>query len=212
MSLTSENRINLPGPVATDRRALFVCTLAALTVEFVLLTAVAWYNHWLSHPQKTTGLDESKFIEAQMFELPKEAAHLSQEKPVSAARPESVISKVAGAGRKAKPGEKTLEDQNQATQGNTPVAAPTHGPIAVYTPSPAIPTYLQNQNLNTSVVIEFLVSSQASVSPRLLSSSGNEELDAIALTTAKLWQFRPAERDHKPIDSKVRLRILFEVK
>jgi TonB family protein len=50
------------------------------------------------------------------------------------------------------------------------------------------------------------------VTPRLLSSSGNEELDVIALNTSRQWQFRPAESDHVAIDSKVRLRILFEVK
>jgi TonB family protein len=60
-------------------------------------------------------------------------------------------------------------------------------------------------------VIEFLITASGGVTPRLLRSSGNDELDAIALTTVKKWQFRPAEQDHKAIDSKIRLRIVFEV-
>jgi len=75
-----------------------------------------------------------------------------------------------------------------------------------------IPSYLQDQNFKTSVVIDFFVSALGSVTPKLVGSSGNEELDALALNTAKKWQFRAAEKDHHTIDSKVRLRIIFEVK
>lgn len=75
-----------------------------------------------------------------------------------------------------------------------------------------IPAYLQNQELKTSVVIDFFINSQGGVTPRLVGSSGNEELDAIAIEAVKKWQFRPAENDHHAIDSKVRLRIVFEVK
>jgi len=60
-------------------------------------------------------------------------------------------------------------------------------------------------------VIEFLITAQGEVTPRLLDSSGNDELDAIAIDTVKKWQFKPAAQDNVPIDSKTRLRILFEV-
>ena len=104
---------------------------------------------------------------------------------------------------------KKAEEQNQVDQG--PDLGPTHGPVALYAPAPVIPNYLRDQNLKTSVVFEFLITAQNQVTPRLLASSGTEELDAIALNTVKKWQFRPAEKDHLPIDSRVRLRILFEV-
>jgi TonB family protein len=60
-------------------------------------------------------------------------------------------------------------------------------------------------------VIDFFVDSQGESTPRLVGSSGNEELDAITLATVKKWQFRPAEQDGKPIDAKTRLRVEFEV-
>ncbi len=157
-----------------------------------------------------TGLDDSKFIEAEVFEVPREA-HLTSETPHVSAAPEAVLSHTPGAGRHAKPGENLIQEHNQTKASDAPAAA-THGPVAVYTPSPIIPSYLQEKELKASVVIEFLVSSLGAVTPRLLASSGNEELDAIALTTAGQWQFRPAEEDHKPLDSKVRLRIVFEVR
>ena len=89
--------------------------------------------------------------------------------------------------------------------------ASTHGPVALYAPPPQIPVYLQDQDIKTHVIIDFLVNQQGGTNPRLVSSSGNEELDAIALETAKKWIFRPAEKDGKKIESKVRLRIIFVV-
>ncbi len=196
-------------PLRDERKILIYAAAAACFLEFAFLTAVGWHGHWLAHPQKTTGLDASKFIEAEVFKMPREEV-LRSEKPVSIpARHEAVLSKKAGQGRKAKPSEKKLVEENQTKAG--PPLAPTHGPIAVYAPVPAIPAYLRNENLKTSVVIEFFVTAQGNVIPRLLSSSGNEELDAIAIATVKKWQFRPAEANHKSIDSKVRLRIVFQV-
>jgi len=112
-------------------------------------------------------------------------------------------------GRTAKPQAQKLPESNQTQAG--PVLGPTHGAVALYSPAPVIPPYLRNQELNATVVIEFLISAQGGIVPRLVGSSGNEELDAIALTTVRKWQFRPAEQDRHPIDAKLRLRIVFEV-
>jgi TonB family protein len=101
------------------------------------------------------------------------------------------------------------EPQNQVDAGQA--LGPTHGPVAFYAPAPTIPAYLRDQNLKTSMVIEFLITAQRAVTPRLLSTSGNEELDAIALKTTSKWQFKPAAKDNVPMDSKTRLRIVFEV-
>jgi TonB family protein len=109
---------------------------------------------------------------------------------------------------KKEPPKKT-EAQNQVDQG--PDLGPTHGPVALYAPSPVIPTYLRDQKLNTNVVIEFFITAQGLVTPRLLASSGSDELDSIALSTVNKWKFKPAAQDNVPIDSKTRLRILFDV-
>ncbi len=85
------------------------------------------------------------------------------------------------------------------------------GDLPVSSPAPVIPNHLRDQKLKTSVVIEFLITAQGQVTPRLLDSSGNDELDVIAFKTDSLWKFKPAAQDNVPIDPKTRLRILFEV-
>lgn len=197
--------------IPNHRGPLWVSAILALSIEFILVTAIAWREHWLSHPQATTGLDSSKFIEAQVFEMP-EKAQLTSATAQPKAAPEAVLSKVVGRGKSTKPGESRITEENVTKNAPpaTPMASPTHGPVAVFTPAPVLPSYLQDQDKSTAVVIEFFITAQGGVIPKLLRSSGNEELDALAIQTAKRWQFRPAEQDHKAIDSKVRLRILFE--
>jgi TonB family protein len=184
--------------------------LAAFLFEAVVLTLVAWDQHWLAHPQRPT-LNDDQFIEAQIYQMPPEAHLTAPEIAKPAPQPkEAAISKEVGKGRKAKPNESALPESNQTQSSSGPVGA-THGPVPIYNPTPILPAYLQNQDINTAVVIEFLITSAGGVTPRLLRSSGNDELDAIAIGTVKKWQFRPAEQDHKAIDSKIRLKIVFEV-
>jgi TonB family protein len=192
-------------------KVLVKSALAAFAIEAVLLTAVGWDKHWLAHPQKTTGQDDSRFVEAQMFEVPAEA-HLVEEKKVVAApvHHDMDLSRSPDKGRSVKDHPAHLEEENQTVTG--PKISANHGPVAMYAPPPVIPAYLKNQELKTSVVIDFYVNTLGIAAPRLVNSSGNEELDAIAIDTAKKWQFRPGEKDGKPIESKVRLRIVFEVK
>lgn len=196
----------------SEKRLLFRCTLIAIIIEGVVLTSFGWQTHWLVHPQKTTGLDDSKFLQTEMLQIPEKAELTTEKKDKMVVSHEAAISKLVGKGREKKANENPIQEENQVKEGLEPTMPPTHGPVAVYTPAPVLPSYLQNRDISSSVVIEFLISAQAAVTPRLLSSSGDEELDALALSTAKKWQFRPAENEHKPIDSKVRLRIVFEVK
>jgi TonB family protein len=195
---------------AAELRALRAALAIGFALELLFLVAVGWREHWLAHPQKK-GLEDSQFIEAQVFEIPREAHLVDEKTPTVAPKPkaEKALSKVPKKGKEPKPGEGKLEEQNQTNAGPPPAA--NHGPVALFAPTPAIPDYLKDQNLHASVVIDFYVSAQGSVTPKLAGSSGNEELDAIALRTASKWEFRAAEREHKPIDSKVRLRINFEV-
>ncbi len=191
-----------------NTRLLFKTAALATLIEFLILTAFGWKGHWLAHPQKT-GLDESKFIEAQIFQMPKEPAHLTAEKKIDVKPKEVVLDKKLRQSPAHIQQTPSPAEQNQTVPGQN--IAANHGPIAIVTPSPTIPSYLQDQDLSSSVVIEFLVNSQGVAVPRLIGSSGNEELDAIALNAAKKWQFKPAEANHRPIDSKVRLRINFQV-
>jgi TonB family protein len=150
--------------------------------------------------------DSTNYIEAQILQLPADA-HLSGDK--ASTDEDEVIFNPKHPYRKVVQKTPPHEAQNQVNQG--PDLGPTHGPVALYAPAPVIPKYLRDRNLKTSVVIEFLITAQGQVTPRLLDSSGTEELDAIALNTVTRWKFKPAAKDSLPIDSKTRLRILFEV-
>ena len=190
-----------------DRRRLAQAFVIGLVIEALLLTLFGWNGHWLAHPQSRA--DDAGFIEAQIFEVPPET-HLVEQKAAAVPLHEKVLSRVVHQGREEKPEEKQNDEQNQTDSG--PPAPPTHGPLAIFSPPPHIPSYLQDQDLHASVVIDFLVTALGHSTPHLVGSSGNEELDAIALEAAQKWQFRPAEKDHKAIDAKVRLRLEFEVK
>jgi TonB family protein len=200
----------------TEDRSTHPILIKSAGVSFLILTLIligmGIQNHWLVHPTAQKGLDESRFIEAEMVQIPEEARLVEQNKPAAeVSKPETTLSKVPGQGKPTPEGKTQLEEENRTESGPPPVAR-NHGPVAVYSPPPVIPTYLQNQEFKTHVVIDFYVTSEGASSPRLVGTSGNEELDAIALSAAKKWQFRPAEQEGKPIDSKVRLRIVFEVK
>jgi TonB family protein len=194
-------------PSHDDGRRLLICGVLAVLIEMITLFVVGFQGHWLAHP--STDLDESRFIEAQVFEIPKEA-HLVEEKPKAApvSHAEPTLSKIPQKGVASKD-QRKIEEENQTDSG--PKLTATHGPLAIFAPAPVIPSYLRDKDLKASVVIDFYVNAQGVATPRLAGSSGNEELDAIAIQTAKKWQFRPAEQDHKPVDAKVRLRIVFEV-
>lgn len=196
--------------VARIKNPLPLAFCLALTLEFSLLTGIGWYHHWLAHPPKVESLD-ARFIEAQIFELPQTPALTADANPtVKRRKTETAISVKPNAGRAATTEESQAKTENETVSKSLELP-PNHGPIAIYAPSPVIPEYLRDQEFKSIVVIDFMVSALGASSPRLVSSSGNEELDALALKTASLWQFRPAEKDHKPIDAKVRLNIVFQV-
>ena len=193
----------------SHRQVLIKSALVAFMTEAVLLTAVGWHKHWLAHPQKTTSQDDSRFIETEIFEMPSEAHLIESKKSSSVKKSEVTLSRRPNKGQ-VNPNPPSLEEENQTESG--PLIAQTHGPVAIYAPAPVIPSYLQDRDIHTHVLIDFYVNSQGTAIPRLMSSSGNEELDAIALETVQLWKFRPAEKEGKVTESKVRLRIVFEVK
>jgi TonB family protein len=190
---------------AEEQKRLYQSAGIALGLELLFFLALG-----ISHlPLFHNPFDSAQYIEAQILQLP-ENAHLTG---AQATTPDDEI--VFNPHHKAlkKVVKKTppppAPEQNQVNAG--PQLGPTHGPVALYSPAPVIPTYLRDQNLKTSVVIEFLITAQGQVTPRLLESSGNNELDSIALNTVTKWQFKPAAQDNVPVDSKTRLRILFEV-
>lgn len=199
---------------ALDRQRLLKAGFLAILIEGILLTLIAWDQHWLAHPQKTTGLDETRFIEAALFEIPKEVELIHPKEPHDHPAPERVnepsLHQDPAKGVVPKQDTNPFNEENQTGKALSP-APSTHGPIALFAPPPQLPAAYQERELKTEVVIEFLVNSLGAASPRLVESSGEEELDALALEAVRRWVFRAAEQDGKPVDSKTRLRIVFSV-
>ena len=86
-----------------------------------------------------------------------------------------------------------------------------HGVIVLYSPAPLIPDHLKSEDFKQSVLIEFSISAENKVATRLLSSSGNQELDWVALNKVQEWKFEAAEIGQRSVDSKLKVKIVFEV-
>jgi TonB family protein len=102
-----------------------------------------------------------------------------------------------------------IEAPAESSPGIAPPAI--HGAQVLYSPSPRLPEDLASQDLKATVLIEFVIRSDGSATASLAQTSGNRRLDEIALKTASQWRFGPAVGERGPIDSRLRLRINFEV-
>ena len=84
--------------------------------------------------------------------------------------------------------------------------------VALSQPQPAIPDELRSEALDKTFVAEFTVGADgAPLEIKVAQSTGNRDLDRIALETARRWRFKPATRDGQPIQSRIRLHIEFQV-
>ena len=85
-------------------------------------------------------------------------------------------------------------------------------PAAVLSqPQPTIPDELRDADLSTAFEGVFTVRPDGTAGVKMVSSTGNATLDALALEAAKRWTFRPATRDGQPVESYLRLRVEFKV-
>lgn len=81
----------------------------------------------------------------------------------------------------------------------------------IESPSPQIPSHKQEESFRTSCEARFLIDPSGKTDVTLLTSSGSEEMDEIAVTTLRKWKFRPATLENKPVASSRRIKIEFEV-
>ncbi|HZT40975.1 MAG TPA: energy transducer TonB [Chthonomonadaceae bacterium] len=85
-------------------------------------------------------------------------------------------------------------------------------PLPNHSPQPTIPDDLRGDALDKSCTAEFTVEPDGTPSDvKIVQSTGYDELDRIALDTARQWRFKPATRDGQPVQSQVRLHIEFQV-
>jgi TonB family protein len=183
--------------------------LVACGIYLVVATLIYFCSRFaLTTP---TAIIETPTLEAELVEKQEPKLFEKKSEAPIAQKSETSISKDLS---KSPVSAQKLNDIMNAP--NQTVASPatpalTRGPLVQYSPAPKLPSYLKNQNLKSSVLIEFLVSAKGSTIPSLIGTSGNEELDALALKTAKTWLFQPALQNGQAVDSKVRLRINFEI-
>jgi TonB family protein len=194
-----------------ERRTLLKSAGIAAGI-YIVAFVVTVYKPWaLIHTRTIPNVDVAQFIDAEVVPQEKpHISHLTASKPSvqeKAPTPEKAISKVADQGKVDK-NANPMEDKN-VTQSDG--GASTRGALVLYSPPPKLPDYLKDRDLKASVLIEFTIFANGTHVPKLVGPSGDDELDALALTAVKSWRFSPAVAEYKPIDSKIRLRINFVV-
>jgi len=80
-----------------------------------------------------------------------------------------------------------------------------------YHPEPEISPELHEQCFKSSCVAKFVIKKDGQTSVSLLSSSGSQEVDDIALNTLRHWKFKPATLDGQAVDSSRKIKVEFEV-
>jgi len=78
-------------------------------------------------------------------------------------------------------------------------------------PHPEIPSELHEQCFKSCCIAKFIINPDGKTQVKLLSSTGSEELDEVAVKTLKEWKFRPATLNGAPVSSTRRIKIEFAV-
>lgn len=78
-------------------------------------------------------------------------------------------------------------------------------------PLPKIPPHLHEECFKSCCIARFKIDEKGQYQVRLISSSGNHEIDEITLSTLRRWKFKPAMLDGKPVATTRRIRVEFEV-
>lgn len=112
------------------------------------------------------------------------------------------------------------EPRKEPSQPTAPTPAP-HVPVfteaepavpADQQPKPEIPDDLRQDAIDKTFVAEVTVGTDGLPTEiKTAQSTGNDELDRLALDTARRWKFKPGTRDGEPVESTVRLHIEFQV-
>jgi len=82
---------------------------------------------------------------------------------------------------------------------------------AVSAPQPVIPSDLYEDGMKCSCVARFTILDSGKTKVKIVASSGNHEVDCIALRTLQRWIFKPAMLNGKPIESNRKVKIHFEI-
>jgi protein TonB len=83
--------------------------------------------------------------------------------------------------------------------------------FAVECPQPEIPAELSEECHKSCCMARFCITHEGKHQVSLVSSSGSDEVDEIALRTLRRWKFKPAMLNGKPVQSVRKIKVEFEV-
>lgn len=83
--------------------------------------------------------------------------------------------------------------------------------LAVECPQPEIPSSLHEECYKSCCLARFCITCEGKHQVTLVSSSGSDEVDEIALKTLRRWKFKPAMLNGKPVQSVRKIKVEFEV-
>lgn len=86
------------------------------------------------------------------------------------------------------------------------------GPVATYTPWPAVPSSLDGQPLDDWMKARMLVSKDARVTVVVLEPAKHRELTTAGLSALNKWKFDPQLKDDEPVDGELTIRIHFRTR
>lgn len=82
---------------------------------------------------------------------------------------------------------------------------------AIAAPQPAIPHEMHDHCFKSCCIARFLIHPDGKASVKLLTSSGDDDLDEVTVRTLRRWRFRPASLNGVPVESTRRVKIEFAV-
>ncbi|MBX9948560.1 MAG: energy transducer TonB [Candidatus Obscuribacterales bacterium] len=83
--------------------------------------------------------------------------------------------------------------------------------LAIECPQPEIPASLHEECYKSCCLARFSISHEGKHEVSIISSSGSDEVDEIALATLRRWKFKPAMLNGKPVQSVRKIKVEFEV-
>lgn len=96
-------------------------------------------------------------------------------------------------------------------KGGTTDSSSYEDALALEAPQPELPAEHTEQSCKKSCCARFTIEDTGKFEVKLVSSTGSQEVDDVALATLKKWKFKPAQLNGKPVKSSRKIKIEFEV-
>lgn len=96
-------------------------------------------------------------------------------------------------------------------KGGTSDSSSYEDALAIECPQPELTAEHNEQGIKTSCSARFVIDEMGKFTVRLVSSTGSQEVDDMALSTLRRWKFKPAQLNGKPVKSSRKIKIEFVI-